>query len=86
MPALVLRQGSVAEEIPAEIGVYPRLRIVDGQWTAGGAGADLYLINGTIYCVTTPSDLYVEPDYWADDYAEGDTVYIDDGYWDAGYV
>jgi hypothetical protein len=45
---LVLRLGRIAEEIPAEAGTYPLLRLVAGRLVAGGPGADLAFVGGRI--------------------------------------
>lgn len=43
---LVLRLGRIAEEIPAEAGTYPLLRMVAGRLVAGGSGLDLFFSGG----------------------------------------
>ena len=48
MPALVLRQGRISEELAGEAGVYPRLRLLAGRLMAGISGADLQIIAGRI--------------------------------------
>lgn len=45
---LVLANGRIREESPANAGVYPRLRLVAGRLVAGGAGVDLALVQGRI--------------------------------------
>jgi len=82
---LVLRLGRIAEEIPAEAGTYPLLRLVDGRLVAGGSGINLYLSGGRISQVAS-TGLYVDTDY-SDDYADAaPESYLVADYTAEGYV
>ena len=84
---LVLRQGRVAQELPAEAGVYPKLRIVGGGLVAGGAGLDLYYAGRRLTQVApVEGGPYVAPGYTVPGYVEGDSAYVAPGYIEGGYV
>ncbi len=70
---LVLKAGEIVEEVPAEAGVYPKLRINSGNLIAGGAGNNLRIINGLIseYTSLVIWDQNLgTPSYWDDGLTE----------------
>ena len=63
-------------------GAYPLIRLVGGRLWAGGAGNNVYLLDGRLVEVKDEGP-YVAPGYWVDGYAD---AYVNEGYVAAGYV
>lgn len=83
---LVLRLGRISEELTAEVGTYPYLRMVGGLLMAGGAGNNLQIIGGTIYQIALASLLWDKPSAWDSGVASWGTSWdvVGNGTWDAG--
>jgi hypothetical protein len=77
---LALIAGRIQEHPDA--GSYPLIRIDGGRLRAGGAGHNVYLLNGRLVQVNSDGP-YVTPGYWTDGYAD---AYVNEGYVNGGYV